>query len=173
MFAGIDFYRRLVYLGSIFLFFASLVIVWMGCSTTSRNIFPLNPSINPAIGGEAFYRSVQTAGWKQRDSLALKEILGGNVPRFLKKFVPVISVMKDSAGEQHKAVFYVSPDYLSIGSNKNFARIPLAAATSQQIADSFKCFLPTKKMVDLIYDQAKIKLSPVPMHAFRDSSITM
>jgi hypothetical protein len=44
---------------------------------------------------------------------------------------------------------------------------------AQQIADSFHCFLPTKKIVDDIYKQAIVKLEPVPMYAFRDSSVTM
>ncbi len=156
------------------LYLSSLVIVcWMGCSTSSRNVLPERQSATPAIGGEAFYNSVMAAGWKQRDSLALKQILDGNIPRFLKKFVPVTSVIKDSSGRVYKAVFYVSPDYLSIGTENDFARIPMAPGTAQEIADSFQCFLPTKKMVDLIYEQARIKLAPVPMYAFRDSTITM
>ena len=44
---------------------------------------------------------------------------------------------------------------------------------AQKIADSFDCFLPTRKMVDDIYKAAKIKLEPVPMYAFRDSTPTM
>ena len=44
---------------------------------------------------------------------------------------------------------------------------------AQKIADSFYCFLPTRKMVDDIYKAAKIKLEPIPMYAFRDSTITM
>ena len=32
---------------------------------------------------------------------------------------------------------------------------------------------PTRKMVDLIYEQASVKLEPVPMYDFRDSSVTM
>jgi len=37
----------------------------------------------------------------------------------------------------------------------------------------FNCFLPTRKMVDLIYKKATVKLEPVPMYAFRDSSVSM
>ena len=62
---------------------------------------------------------------------------------------------------------------MSIGSDDDWARIPLSPMAAQQIADSFHCFLPTRKMVDDIYRAAKIKLEPVPMYAFRDSTITM
>jgi hypothetical protein len=111
--------------------------------------------------------------WKERDSLALKEILSGNVPSFLQHFVEVISMITDSNGNKHTAVLYVAPDYLSIGTDKDWSRIPLTPGCAQKIADSFHCFLPTKKIVDLIYAHAKIKLEPVPMYAYRDSSVTM
>ncbi len=65
------------------------------------------------------------------------------------------------------------PDYLSIGNDDDFARIPLTPMAAQQIADNFNCFLPTRKIVNDIYDQAKVKPEPVPMYAFRDSSVTM
>jgi hypothetical protein len=123
--------------------------------------------------GTAFYKTVAAWKWKERDSLAVQEILSGNVPSFFTKFVPVRSQITDSAGKVHVAVFFVSPDYLSLGDNADWARIPLTPMAAQKIADSFHCFLPTRKMVDLIYHTAAVKLEPVPMYAFRDSSVTM
>jgi hypothetical protein len=112
--------------------------------------------------------------WKERDSFAVKEILSGNIPSFLKKFVAVnVSIIDSISKKAIKATYYVSPDYLSIGNKNDWARIPLTPMTAQKIADSFYCFLPTRKMVDDIYKAAKIKLEPVPMHAFRDSTVTM
>ncbi len=112
--------------------------------------------------------------WAARDSLALKEVLAGNIPSFLKKFVPVNVFAADSVtGKLIKATYYVSPDYLSIGSDNDWARINITPMAAQRIADSFDCFLPTRKMVDDIYKAAKVKLEPVPMYAFRDSTPTM
>ncbi len=112
--------------------------------------------------------------WKQRDSFAVKEILSGNLPSFLKKFVPVhLSIIDSSTGKTIQAVMYVCPDYVCIGNDKDWTRIPLTPMAAQQIADSFHCFLPTRKMVDEIYKAAAIKLEPVPMFAFRDSTPTM
>ncbi len=65
------------------------------------------------------------------------------------------------------------PDYLSIGTNDDWARVPLTPQTAQLIANRYNCFLPTRKMVNDIYQQATIKLEPVPMVAFRDSTVTM
>lgn len=112
--------------------------------------------------------------WKQRDSLALKLALSGHLPSFLREFVPVkLAVTDSSTGQQITAVCYVAPDYLSIGSNTDWARICITPHTAQRIADSLNCFLPTRKLVDLIWQQAVIKPEPVPMYAYRDSTPTM
>ena len=112
--------------------------------------------------------------WKQRDSLAVHEILSGNIPSFYKKFVGIhTSIFDSSTQKEVHAIYFVAPDYLCIGTNDDWARIPLTPMAAQIIADSFHCFLPTRKMVNDIYQQAVVKLEPVPMYAFRDSSVTM
>ncbi len=112
--------------------------------------------------------------WAARDSFVLKEVLAGNVPGFFKKFVAVSVSMIDSlTGKTINATYYVSPDYLSVGSDDDWARINITPMAAQKIADSFYCFLPTRKMVDDIYKTAILKLEPVPMYAFRDSTPTM
>lgn len=123
--------------------------------------------------GTDFYKTVAAWKWAARDSLAVQEILSGNTPSFIQHFVRVTSKITDSMGAVHHAVFFVSPDYLSIGTDKDWARIPLTPMAAQKIADRFNCFLPTRKIVDLIYQQAKVKLEPLPMYAYRDSSVTM
>ena len=125
-------------------------------------------------GGTAFYKTVAAWKWKERDSLAVKEILSGNIPSFYKKFVRInVSIIDSATGKEIHASYFVAPDYLSIGTDDDWARIPLTPMAAQIIADSFHCFLPTRKMVDDIYKQAVVKLEPVPMYAFRDSSVTM
>jgi hypothetical protein len=154
----------------LFLYFSISIIA---CSTSQYNYLKVPIAEHTRLSGTEFYKAVVSGNWKQRDSLAVQEILAGNIPDFLKKMVAIHTSITDSNGNTHHAIFYVCPDYLSIGTNNDFARIPLTPMAAQKIADSFHCFLPTRKMVDLIYQQAKIKLEPVPMYAFRDSSITM
>lgn len=143
------------------------------CSSGRKFFLDIPATTTPRITGSDFFEKVSTWNWKERDSLAVKEILSGNFPSFLKKFTSVNSQIKDSTGKVHRAIFFVSPDYLSVGTDHDWARIPLTAMAAQKIADSFNCFLPTRKIVDLIYQQAIVKLEPVPMFAFRDSSVTM
>ncbi|MDZ4796088.1 MAG: hypothetical protein SGI83_17540 [Bacteroidota bacterium] len=127
-----------------------------------------------AITGREFYQQAAAMQWAARDSFAVKEIMTGNIPEFLKKFEAIhLSVMDSLTGKKINATYYVSPDYLCIGTDDDWARINITPMAAQQIADSFHCFLPTKKIVDDIYRAAAIKLEPVPMYAFRDSTPTM
>ena len=132
------------------------------------------PERRSSLSGREFYHLTAAMKWKERDSVAVREILAGNVPAFIRKFVEVeVAVLDSISGSTIKASYYVSPDYLAIGTNDDWARIPLTPMAAQKIADSFNCFLPTRKMVDDIYNAATLKLEPVPMYAFRDSTVTM
>jgi hypothetical protein len=62
-----------------------------------------------------------------------------------------------------KATFFVAPDYLALGSDDDFFLTPLTPLTAQAIADGLNCFLPTPKMVDDIYANAAVKLTPDPI----------
>ena len=127
-----------------------------------------------SMTGNEFYHEAFAMKWEARDSFALKEVLAGDVPSFLKKFVPVNVLITDSTtGKIIHATYYVAPDYLSIGTDNDWARINITPYAAQKIADSFHCFLPTRKMVDDIYKAAKVKLEPVPLYAFRDSTPIM
>lgn len=128
---------------------------------------------NSAIAGSEFYKQSSSLGWKLRDSLALTEILNGNVPHFLRRFVAIQTSVEDHSGKIIKATYYVSPDYLSVGGDDDWVRIPLTPMAAQVIADTLHCFLPTRKIVDDIYRHAAVKLTPVLMFAFRDSTPTM
>jgi hypothetical protein len=156
------------------IYIATLFIVSLAaCSNSKIFNLPVVSNATQRTDGTDFYKTVAAWKWAARDSLAVQEILAGNIPSFLKKMVAVTSRIKDSVGITHEAVFYVMPDYLSVGTDEDWARIPLTPMAAQNIADSFHCFLPTRKMVDLIYSKASVKLEPVPMYAFRDSSVTM
>lgn len=141
------------------------------CQTTRKIDAPRRTS---SLTGNDFYHLAFAMKWKERDSFAVKEILAGNIPTFLKKFEKIkVSVTDSVTGKIVHAEYFVCPDYLSIGTDDNWARINITPLAAQKIADSLNCFLPTRKMVDDIYKAAKIKLEPVPMYAFRDSTPTM
>ncbi|HVZ24923.1 MAG TPA: hypothetical protein VG842_02655 [Sediminibacterium sp.] len=156
------------------------LLAWPGCclllgscSTTKQMHWPVWQGGGERQGGTAFYHQVAAAKWRERDSLAVLQIEAGNIPDRLRRFQAVHSSYTDSSGKTYHATFYVARDYLSLGTNADWARIPMTPMAAQSIADSFHCFLPTRKMVDLVYEQSRVKLEPVPMYAYRDSSVTM
>src|SRR4026207_1348983 len=151
------------------LLLATLFLV--SCHSTKKMQWPARAS---SLTGNEFYHRAFAMKWAARDSFAVKEVLAGNVPGFLKKFTAIhVSITDSLTGKTIKATYYVSPDYLSIGNDRDWARINITPHAAQKIADSFQCFLPTRKMTDDIYKAAVVKLEPVPMYAFRDSTPTM
>jgi hypothetical protein len=151
------------------LIFLLVLTVLTGCKHSlqlSRN--------DTGNSGSEFYRQAATMGWKERDSMALAWVGQGRVPRFLLQLEPVETTVFDSiSGKAIKITFYVTPDYFSVGLNEDWARVCLTPMASQKIAAQLHCVLPSRKMVDAIYQAARWKLEPVPLFAFRDSTPTM
>jgi hypothetical protein len=131
------------------------------------------PSGGRHISGSEFYKETAGFGWRARDSVAIRYLSSGGLPSFLRKFARISVSTTDQNGKTIRATYFVSPDYVSVGNNSDWARIPLTPMAAQRIADTFKCFLPTRKIVNDIYANAKVKLEPVPLYAFRDSTPTM
>lgn len=153
------------------IFWCMLAVVFCSCGSALRINMP-TPSV--LLTGSEFYRRAAAFGWQQRDSLAVQAVLQGNVPSFWKRFVGVEVSTKDSAsGRLIRATYFVAPDYLGVGTDRDWARVPLTPMAAQRLADCLGCFLPTRRMVDDIYRAATVKLEPVPLFALRDSTSTM
>jgi hypothetical protein len=121
-----------------------------------------------AISGSEFIAQAEKLDAEQREELILQEICAGNFPLFMRKLVTV----KTSAiidGKRVTAKYFVMPDYLMIGSDNDFVRVPMQPKTAQKIAVRFGFFLSTPKICDDIYNAAKLKLEPVPLTTDRDS----
>ncbi|TPE41022.1 hypothetical protein [Pontibacter mangrovi] len=151
--------------------FYLLLLFFCSCAGGHKRIpVPARPAA--ALPASAFYKQAAAYTWQQRDSLAVRELLAGNMPAFLSRFVAVPLTAVSASGKPIKATVYVSPDYLSLGSDQDWARIPLTPMAAQQVADNLDCFLPTRKLVDAVYRHAAVKLEPLPLYALRDSTPT-
>jgi len=117
-----------------------------------------------AIGGGAFMDRIAKLGCKKREAAIVQEITSGNIPDFLRNFVQVPIGDGDAQG-----VLEVMPDYLAVGSDNDFVRIPMTPQTAQQIADRFGCTLPTRKIVDAIDAAAEVRLAPQPLTEDRET----
>ncbi len=116
-----------------------------------------------AISGMQFGRETTGMTGRERQMRALDELLHGNVPDFLRKLKPVHLSYRSPGGEMITALIWVTPDYLAIGSDENFLRIPLSYPSAAAVAQTFECVLPTRKIVDAIYEQATCHLEPAPL----------
>ena len=118
----------------------------------------LPPRPSGSLKGAEFARSIADLPLKEREETILAEVKKGNIPPFLRKFVPV-----NVADGSRKATYFVAPDYLAIGSDDDYFLTPLTPQAAQKVADLLGCTLPTPKMVDDIYGAATIKLAPAPI----------
>lgn len=151
--------------------FFLLISLFLSCTHRLKVPHP-SRGIAP-ITGTTFYKQAAAYNWQQRDSLFLTHFQQGNIPAEYFQFVPVKLVHTDSTGKTHTIVFYCAADYVMVGTSSDWARVPLTPMAAQVLADSLRCFLPTRRMVDLIHQQSRVKPEPVPMYAFRDSTVTM
>ncbi len=117
-----------------------------------------------ALSGSAFAKSIADTSLSlaNREALIFKEIKEGNVPDFLRK-LSVVKLTDTIEGKVYILACEVLPDYLAIGNNEDYFYIPTTPMLAQKIANLTHTVLPTRKLVDLIYQQAKIKLMPQPI----------
>jgi hypothetical protein len=118
-----------------------------------------------AMTGSEFARYVSPMGEVERERTILSQLVRGNLPDFLRKLVPVRFVHRFEDGKITTATIFVMPDYLSIGSDHDFLRMPMDLHTATEIAIRFGFILPTRKMVDAVFDQSAFHFSPEPMPA--------
>jgi hypothetical protein len=88
--------------------------------------------------------------------------MAGNVPTHLRNLQPV-RLSGIAGGRQTEIVICVTPDYLAVGSDADHVRVPLGLPAALRVAETFGMMLPTTRMVDAIYAQADVRLSPRPM----------
>ena len=117
------------------------------------------------LTGSQFAQYVSSMNPQEREAAILGEISKGNLPEFLRKLVPVRLQCELADGRSLTATIFVTPDYLAIGSDSDFLRIPMNLHTAMTIAERFGFVLPTRKMVDAIYIQSRYHLTPQPLPA--------
>jgi hypothetical protein len=122
------------------------------------------PARSPAAAtGSEFVWQTAALSEPEREAVIAAELLSGDVPDFLRHLKPVTLRGRVSAGRTVEITICVTPDYLALGSDQDFLRIPMGLRTAVDAAARFGFVLPTPKMVDAIYEQAEIRLRPQPL----------
>lgn len=118
-----------------------------------------------ALNGSEFIRHVAAMEPEEREAAIVEEVLGGNIPAFLRQLVPieVTSSFDDHGHAPVSATLCVTPDYLAIGSDEDFVRMPMNLRSSTRIARELGFVLPTDRIVDAVHRQADYQFSPQPL----------
>ena len=102
---------------------------------------------------------------EERSRVLVGQILEGNIPGALRRLHAVETCVPGPSGALVRAVVWVMPDYLAVGSDEDFVRVPLGLPDALTVARRFGFTLPTRKIVNTIHLQAEAKLDPKPMPA--------
>lgn len=117
-----------------------------------------------AATGHEFAQSVQGLSGTARDARVVSQLLQGNIPTFLRHLAPV-TLRGVTARGRTRITVCVLPDYLSVGSNRDFLYVPLGLKAALEIAARYGFILPTPKLVDAVYAASPVKLYPQPLAA--------
>ncbi len=123
------------------------------------------PRAATARTGSQMAPRLEGIGDDERESLIREELLAGNIPSFLRQLKPVTLRDDSGAGMSAQITVCVMPDYLALGSDDDFLLVPMRLDTALAVAQRYGFTLPTTKLVDAIYTQSQVHLSPQPLPA--------
>ncbi len=140
-----------------------LLVSGFGCMTVK----PLVPGAIPerqddAPDGLTFAKMIRNADEETRERSILRELRRGNIPNFLRELAHIQYNARTRSGRAVTVTLWVMKDYLAIGDDDDFVRVPMNPVTAQRVADSFGFSLPTARIVDEVYRAATLRLPPNP-----------
>ncbi|MFA6025770.1 MAG: hypothetical protein WC727_04965, partial [Ignavibacteriaceae bacterium] len=139
-------------------------------ATVLPKILTIPPRPSNAISGSQFMQQVLNMTFEQREVEIFNQLSVGNIPDFMRTLTKISGNFVDGNGTSHACSYEVMPDYLAIGSNEDFCRIPMGPITAQKLADLFGAVMPTALLVDDIYTHALVKLEPITYPPVGDES---
>ncbi|MBN1170281.1 hypothetical protein JXA56_04605 [Candidatus Micrarchaeota archaeon] len=117
---------------------------------------PLPPRKKDALRGSQFMTGIKMIYGPEYESAVIREVMSGNVPDFMRpENWREVTLTGTVDGMEVEIIIRVAPDYLAIGSNEDYVRVPLSPVALQRLAGQLDMALPTKKVVDAVYVQAK------------------
>ena len=141
--------------------------------------FSREKSAVEALSGHDFIKKVQDMDFWEMEEETVKQILSGNMPSALKKFrkikYNIYHIERDSKGKEinkkYTVEMWVLPDYLAVGSDEDFVRMPMGPLAAQRVADSLYCSLPTTFLVDRIDEAAEGRIEIFPFRPVGDRNM--
>lgn len=119
--------------------------------------------VSRAPTGSALMQKLLKTSGAERDNAVVQQVLSGNLPSFLRHLTPVTLAGTISGGTKVLITICVTPDYLAVGDDRDYVRVPMGLAAAARVASELGFLLPTTTMVDAIYQQAQVRVAPSPM----------
>jgi len=115
---------------------------------------------NDAMNGTEFkdFLIAEDFEREEREKEIFLQFLDGNIPESHREFIPV-----EITEGNNTITIFVTPDYISIGSDADYFHMPLTPIVGQLMADRVDCIMPTRQMVDEIWSASSIKVAPSPI----------
>lgn len=155
----------------------ALSALLLACNSAPAPLLDVPERPDGVATGSEIARELRGLDLEAREARVLAEVASGNMPGWLRRMRPVEirpqAARVGAPGEQGAATartvavrtvtFWATPDYLAVGSDEDFLRIPLSPGTAQRIAELTGTSLPTPTMVDAIWEAAAVRLGPTPI----------
>lgn len=122
-----------------------------------------------APAGRQFRDQILAMPRQAREAAIVKEITEGNIPAFVRQLVTIRISWTDPTGTRHVADYRVMPDYLAVGTDEDFFRVPMTPQSALAIAEKCNASLITTKVSDDLYSAAPNRLAPRPLTKDRDA----
>jgi hypothetical protein len=119
---------------------------------------PERPEDAPA--GAEFAAELEGLDFPAREQRVLEEVARGNVPGSLRRLKRV-EVRGVVGGRERRVEFWVTPDYLAVGSDEDSFLVPLSAGAAGRVAALAAGSLPAPRMVDAVWAAARVRLMPI------------
>ncbi|MBN3518448.1 hypothetical protein JYB62_00415 [Algoriphagus lutimaris] len=105
----------------------SFLILFPLFSIAQSKITPVQiPERNPDTEtGLEFMQQMIPLELEEREEEIFKALASGNMPDFLGKPIRLTSMFTVALGQTHDLIYEVLTDYLAIGSNEDYCRIPM------------------------------------------------
>lgn len=97
-----------------------------------------------------------------RELAILQQFQLGNVPNFMRTLHPIRVSSTGAANARCSCTYWVTPDYLCIGTDDDYVRVPMSPLTATKIADMVGGSLITRRMVNSIFEAASTQLVAKP-----------
>jgi hypothetical protein len=136
--------------------------VFLSLNSSNAQTLHLPPRSANAPSRDQIVQAISPLSRESREDSLFQQIMSGNIPNFMRTLVPVTSTAS-VGGISYSVTYYVTPDYLAVGSEEAYFLTPMTPLLAQRLADALECTLPTRKMVDAIYAAAPLKLAPAPI----------